>query len=128
MLRKASLPYLARWRPLPVQRTISSKLGGNQEDLAQAFLQENKTPPAHKCIPKPGSLLRSANPARRPPLSPQASGHKASNPPGCAFRPHTSSPCLVPAPCQSAVAVFIWGHSQRPHVGENRAQDTMVAQ
>lgn len=57
MLRKASPPYLPGCGPLPVQRTISSKLGGNQEDLAEAFLQENKTPPAHKCVPKPGSLL-----------------------------------------------------------------------
>lgn len=53
MLWKASPPYLPDWRPLPVQRTISSKLGGNHEDLAE----EKKTPPAHKWIPKPGSVL-----------------------------------------------------------------------
>lgn len=53
MLWKASPPYLPDWRPLPVQRTISSKLGGNHKDLAE----EKKTPPAHKWIPKPGSVL-----------------------------------------------------------------------
>lgn len=59
MLRKASPSYLPGWRLLPVQRTISSKLGGNQEDLAQAGLQEDTTLPipTHKCIPKPGMLL-----------------------------------------------------------------------
>lgn len=70
MLWKASPPYLPGWRPLPVQQTISSKLGGNHEDLAE----EKKTPPAHNCIPKPGSVLE---------VPPQHAGfHSARRPQG----------------------------------------------
>lgn len=122
MLRKASPPYLPGWRPLPVQWTISSRLGGNQEDLAEAVLQENTTPApraAHKCIPQLGCLLEVPTPhaVLHSALRPQ--GHRVKLqilPPGCALHPQCIQPVPGPDTHQSALAVFIWGHSQRPHV------------
>lgn len=123
MLWKASPPYLPGWRPLPVQRTISSKLGGNHEGLAV----EKKTPPAHKCIPKPGNVLEVPPQHAGLRSAPQAPGHKVKlqipPPPlpcaprsGCALCPHTSSLLMVSPLVSLLLPVFIWGHSQRPLV------------